>query len=81
MNNYRNFTFMLYHNVGGTQNEYLQELYNLVSFYAGGDGITETLCLFQRNHIFTFSLLDICMLTCYAQSETSAQKGCQEVEV
>jgi hypothetical protein len=38
------------------------------------DGITETLCLFYRNHIFTFSLLDICMLTCYTESENFSPK-------
>jgi len=34
MNNYRNFTFMLCHNIGDTQNEYFQELYNTVLFSA-----------------------------------------------
>jgi hypothetical protein len=41
---YRNF--MLRYNIGGPQNEYLQELYNLMSFRAR-DGIAETLSSFS----------------------------------
>jgi hypothetical protein len=55
MNNYRNFTFMLCHNIGDTQNEYLQELYNLVSFLAGeGWNYRNFMSILSKSYLYFF---------------------------